>query len=90
MPFYPGEDKRVDSWEGKRVRPTAAGGWWSDINPAAQVKPTPTSYPTPNPTPTPNPNPNPNPNPKPNPSPNPTPHQAGTTAPLVVVAHQLG
>ena len=36
LAFYPGEGKRVDSWEGKRVRPTAAGGWWSDINPAAQ------------------------------------------------------
>ena len=36
MAFYPGEGKRVDSWQGKRVRPTAAGGWWSDINPAAQ------------------------------------------------------
>ena len=58
MRFYPGEEKRVDSWEGKRVRPTAAGGWWSDINPAAQVKPSPAPYPTP----TPNPNPNPNPN----------------------------
>jgi len=36
LAFYPGEGKRVDSWEGKRVRPTAAGVWWSDINPAAQ------------------------------------------------------
>ena len=24
LAFYPGEGKRVDSWEGKRVRPTAA------------------------------------------------------------------
>jgi len=36
LAWYPGEDERIDSWEGKRVRPTAAGGWWSDINPAAQ------------------------------------------------------
>ena len=36
LPFY-GDEPRVDSWKGKRVRAAPGGGsWWSDINPAAQ------------------------------------------------------
>jgi pimeloyl-ACP methyl ester carboxylesterase len=36
LKWYPGQEGRVDSWKGKRVRPTAGGAWWSDLNPAAQ------------------------------------------------------
>eukprot|EP01050_Picozoa_sp_SAG11_P007994 SAG11_NODE_684_length_7743_cov_53.800628_6_plen_303_part_00 len=35
--WYGGDTRRVDGWRGNRVRPLPGdGGWWSDINPAAQ------------------------------------------------------
>ncbi|KAL3931263.1 MAG: hypothetical protein SGPRY_001195 [Prymnesium sp.] len=34
LPWY--DEARVDGWKNSRIRPLPKGGWWSDINPAAQ------------------------------------------------------